>query len=100
MDIIQALMIAVSGFLVVFIMLVLLWGIILAGRRSGRKGLYIFALASFAVAAAVCGGVEFALDRMNISHILLYFMMAAALAVPTAAGIILLSGANERDENR
>ena len=80
--------------------LLLLWGIILAGRRSGRKGLYIFALASFAVAAAVCGGVEFALDRMNISHILLYFMMAAALAVPTVAGIILLSGANERDENR
>ena len=72
--------------------LMLLWGLILAGRRWKRKGLFIISVCSFVIAAAICGGVEFALDRMNINHILLYFIMTAALAVPVTLGMILLSG--------
>ena len=72
--------------------LMLLWGLIQAGRRGKRKGLFIAAILSFAAAAAICGGVEFALDRMNISHIVLYLVMTAALALPVTLGMILLTG--------
>ena len=81
--------------------LMLLWGLILAGRRGKRKGLFIAAIISFVAAAAICGGVEFALDRMSISHIVLYLVMTAALALPVTLGMILLTGKHAKGtENR
>ena len=69
--------------------LMLAWGVIAAGRRGKRKAMFTAAVISLIIAVAVCGGVEFALDRMNIPHILLYLIMIAALAVPVTLGILM-----------
>ena len=70
----------------------LVWGVILAGirNRGARRGLFPAALISLPVSIAVCGGIEFALDRMSISHYILYAVMFAVLAVPVTLGILLL----------
>lgn len=82
--------------------LMLLWGLILAGRRSGKKKpFYGACILTFILAAAVSGGVEFALDRMNINHIVLYLLMTAALAAPVSLGILMLTGKDGKGtENR
>ena len=72
--------------------ILLVLGVILAGirNRKAKKGILLAAIISLPVAIALCGGIEFALDRMSISHYVLYAIMAAALAVPVTLGIILL----------
>ncbi len=70
----------------------LVWGVIAAGRRSGESGKKLFraALISLPAVIGICIGIEFALDKTTISHVLLYVLMAALLAVPAILGIILL----------
>ena len=70
----------------------LAWGVILAGVRSGKKkkGLFIGAVFSLILAIGICIGIEFALDRTAISHYVLYLIMAAAVSAPAATGILLL----------
>ena len=70
----------------------LVWGVILAGIRNAekRKNLFRTAWISLPVSIALCGGIEFALDRMNVSHYILYAVMFAVLAVPVTLGIILI----------
>lgn len=70
--------------------ILLVWGVILAGRRGKRKRLFAAAIITLIIAVAVAGGVEFALDRLDINHILLYLIMTASLAVPVTLGLILL----------
>ena len=72
--------------------ILLVWGVILAGirNRKAKKGILLAAIISLPVVIALCGGIEFALDRMSISHYVLYAIMTAALAVPVTLGIILL----------
>jgi ABC-type molybdate transport system permease subunit len=38
----------------------------------------------------LCIAIEFALDRTRLSHILLYVIMAAAVAAPVVFGYVLL----------
>lgn len=70
----------------------LVWGVILAGIRNhgSRRSLFMAALISLPAAIAVCGGIEFALDRMSINHYVLYAVMFADLSVPVTLGIMLL----------
>ncbi len=72
--------------------ILLVWGVILAGvrNRKAKKGIFTAAIISLPVVIALCGGIEFALDRMSISHYVLYAIMATVLAVPVTLGIILL----------
>ena len=78
--------------------LFLLWGIIMAQHLYSRRGnrLFFAAAASFAVSIAVCGGAEFALDRMNVNHIAVYIIMTMAVAVPAILGILLVQGKGEK----
>ncbi len=70
----------------------LVWGVAIAIRRSHglNKVLSRIAGISLPLAIGACGGIEFALDRTTASHTLLYVLMIAALAVPAAAGILLI----------
>ena len=70
----------------------LVWGVASAIRRSHglNKVLSRIAGISLPLAIGACGGIEFALDRTTASHTLLYVLMIAALAVPAAAGILLI----------
>ena len=70
----------------------LVWGLVLAARRSGRhgKGFVSSVTAVLVLAVGICIGIEFALDRTSLSHVLLYVVMAAAVAVPVVFGFILL----------
>ena len=70
----------------------LVWGLVLAARRSGQhgKGFAAGVTAALVLAVGICIGIEFALDRTSLSHILLYMIMAAAVAVPAVFGFILL----------
>ena len=70
----------------------LVWGLVLAARRSGRngKGFVASVTAVLVLAVGICIGIEFALDRTSLSHILLYLIMTAAVAVPVVFGFILL----------
>lgn len=72
--------------------LMLIAGVILSGRRSGKgdRRLYITALSSAALAVAGCIGLEFALDRVNVSHSVLYIVMITALLIPVIEGMILM----------
>ncbi len=72
--------------------ILLVWGVIAAGRRNGgnRRNLFRAALISLPVTIGVSIGIEFALDKTTISHVLLYALMAALLAVPVILGIKLL----------
>ena len=72
--------------------LMLAGGMILAVRRRENKDRKAAAIAAAAVVTAVgvTGGVEFALDRTTINHVLLYLLMIAALAFPVIYGIRLL----------
>lgn len=73
--------------------LMLVSGVILAGKRGRgqRKPLFRAALISLPAAIGVCGFVEYALDRMDINQYILYGMMTAALAVPVLFGILLIT---------
>ena len=70
----------------------LVWGVTAAGRESGesRRKLFHAALISLPAVIGVCIGIEFALDKTTISHVLLYALMAVLLAVPVILGIRLL----------
>ncbi len=70
----------------------LAWGVILAcvRNRGSDKGLSLAAYLSLPAAIGICVGIEFALDRTGISHLLLYAAMILALAVPVSLGIALL----------
>ena len=72
--------------------ILLVWGIVLAGvrNRGAHRGIFCAAMISLPLSIALCGGIEFALDRMNISHYLLYTIMLLTLAVPVTLGILLL----------
>lgn len=72
--------------------LMLVWGVVMAARRSGKHGkrLVLTVTAVLVLAIGLCIGIEFALDRTRLSHILLYVFMTAAVAVPAALGYILL----------
>ncbi len=70
----------------------LLWGVILSGirNRNEKKSLRIAAVAVLPLAVGLCIAIEFALDRTDMSHYLLYLIMTAVLAVPVTLGILLL----------
>ena len=72
--------------------LMLIWGVTLAGKgsRGPLKKMYRAALISVIPVIGICGGIEYALDKVNVSHILLYVIMAAVLSVPVVLGIVLL----------
>jgi prolipoprotein diacylglyceryltransferase len=76
----------------IFAAILLVWGVILAGirNRGSHPGIFRAAIISLPLSIALCGGIEFALDRMSISHYVLYIIMLAALAVPVTLGILLL----------
>jgi len=71
---------------------ILVWGTVLAIRQdeANRKGLRRTAIITCILAIGICGGIEFALDRMSINHVVLYVIMIAALAVPVSLGCCLL----------
>lgn len=71
----------------------LIWGLVLAVRQNkeNRKVLCRTAIIAGVAAIGICGGVEFALDRTSMSHVILYVIMIAALAVPVVLGCLLLS---------
>ena len=79
----------------------LVWGMTIAGRRSGPEGKKLFhaALIAFPFIIGICIAVEFALDKTTISHVLLYGVMAAVLAVPVAMGILLLRNREKGTKN-
>ena len=67
------------------------WGVIAAAVRSPRsKKMILCAILSLPAAIGICAWIEFALDRTEISHHLLYAIMIASLAVPVMLGILLL----------
>ena len=70
----------------------LFWGVILAAirNRNENKAIKISAFVSLPLAVGVCIAIEFALDRTDWSHYLLYIVMTAVLAVPASLGILLL----------
>lgn len=70
----------------------MVWGVIAAGRRNGgnRRNLFRTALISLPVTIGVSIWIEFALDKTTIPHVLLYTLMAVLLAVPVILGIRLL----------
>ena len=70
----------------------LVWGLIMAARRSGKHGksLALKVAAVLVLAIGLCIGIEFALDRTRISHILLYVIMTATVAAPVVYGYVLL----------
>lgn len=72
--------------------LMLVWGLVMAARRSGKHGkrLVLTVTALLVLAIGLCIGIEFALDRTRISHILLYVIMTAAVAAPVVFGYVLL----------
>ena len=70
----------------------LVWGVAAAGKQhaGARKKLYRAALISLPAVIAICIGIEFALDKTTVSHVLLYLMMIVCLAVPVVLGVKLL----------
>ena len=75
-------------------------GVITAGIRNPgmRKGMFRTALISVPAAIALCIGIEFALDRTDMNHYLLYTAMLCILAVPAGLGILLLSNRKKGTE--
>lgn len=59
--------------------------LVLRVRRHGWSGGTITRIAAFVLMIALCVGIEFALDKSSINNHLLYAVMAAGLAVLTAA---------------
>ena len=64
--------------------LLLLGGVIAAGKRAGQKGRKLFVTAGIAMALTVaeCIGIEFTVDRTQMSRMMMAGVMAAALSVP------------------
>ena len=56
----------------------------------GLGGFAACVTAVLVLAVGVGIGIEFALDRTSLSHVLLYMIMTAAVAVPVVFGFILL----------
>ena len=79
----------------------LVWGVIAAGRRSGtkQKRLFCAAAISLPIAICICIAIEFALDKTTISHVLLYAVMFAVLAVPAVMGILMLKSHEKGTSN-
>jgi len=76
----------------IFAAILLVWGVVLAGirNRGAHKGIFRAAIISLPLSIGLVGGIEFALDRMSISHYVLYAVMFLGLAVPVVLGILLL----------
>lgn len=76
----------------------LVWGVIAAGKRGSgdRKRLFTAAAVSLPVAIGAVIGIEFALDKTSLSHVLLYVLMFVFVAVPVALGLKLLLGGREK----
>ncbi|MDO5435939.1 MAG: prolipoprotein diacylglyceryl transferase [Clostridia bacterium] len=71
-------------------MLCLWTGVILACRRAkGRKGLKRAAIASLPAATAIGVGLEFAIDRTRISHLLIYAVFIVVIFIPAVLGMML-----------
>lgn len=72
--------------------ILLVWGIYLSGVKCDKRGRKIrnTAMIILIPVIGICGGIEFALDRLSISHILLYAIMASALAIPVIIGVCLI----------
>lgn len=72
--------------------MMLVWGVLLAGKgcRRTQHRWFTGAVIALIVAVGVGIGVEFALDRTRFSHVILYILMIAALAVPVAMGIRMM----------
>ena len=66
-------------------------GVLTAALRQIRKrrGLAIAALTALAVSLGVCIGLEFAIDRTEISRYLIYAVFLIAVSVPAYLGILL-----------
>ena len=78
----------------------LICGVIMAGKRSDgqKKNLFRTAIISLPVTIGFCAFSEFALDRLDISHHLLYFLMAAVLSVPVLLGVCLITKRKKGNE--
>lgn len=70
---------------IVVIAAVFAYRLVLRVRRHGWSGGTITRIAAFVLMIALCVGIEFALDKSSINNHLLYAVMAAGLAVLTAA---------------
>jgi len=72
--------------------IMLIAGVVLSGIRNkgAHRGFFRAAIVSLPLSIAICGGIEFALDRTEINHYLLYAVMFIALALPVSFGIKLL----------
>ena len=70
----------------------LVWGLVMAARRSGKHGkrLVLAVTGILVLSIGLCIAIEFALDRTRLSHILLYVIMTAAVAAPVIFGYVLL----------
>ena len=80
----------------------MLFGIVAAiiRSRSVRKKVYgVFAIITWVIMAVMVIWVEFAIDRSEISHILLYGIMVFFLTIPSVFGFLLIKS-NERKEDR
>ena len=58
-------------------------------RKKSERGLFLLAVITLTVAVAGGVGIEFALDRTDLSKILLYVVFAAAVFAPAVTGILL-----------
>ncbi len=80
----------------------MLFGIIIAIIRSHcpQKKVYgVLAIVTWIIMAVMVIWVEFAIDRSEISHFILYGMMVLLLAIPSVFGFLLIKS-NERKEDR
>ena len=59
----------------------------------------VFAIITWVIMAVMVIWVEFAIDRSEISHILLYGIMVFFLTIPSVFGFLLIKS-NERKEDR
>ena len=74
-------------------------GCVLAARKGETHGkaFRVLVPVSVFVMAGICIGIEFALDRTDINHYLLYAGMLIVVALPAAAGLRLLNPAGRKD---
>lgn len=79
--------------------LMLLAGTILAAVRAPEKSRVLRWAAPVSVALAVGAviGIEFAIDRSDVSNLLLYGLMILVIAVPVTLGFLLLKGKGKEE---
>lgn len=68
---------------------VMLIGILLAGRGTRKKKLRVAAVIAMFLAAGIAVGLEFALDRTTWNRILIYGVYVVVMAIPAVMGILL-----------